>query len=69
LLNTPTAVLGVAMLIVVVNGLLFFVYYEPRIDSHSSSTPIERAHPKTNIEETTTSVTETPPEKPPEKSF
>ena len=66
LLNTPMAALSAVVLVVAVNGFLYFGYYSPRISSPPTTTssttpPIERTHLKTNIEETTPSNTETPP--------
>jgi hypothetical protein len=63
LLNTPTAVLSVLVLAVVVNAFLFFGYYSERTASppaSSSPAPNERTQPKTNAEEATTPVTEKP---------
>ena len=63
LLNTPTAVLGVLVLVVVINGSLFFGYCTSRASSPSPSPPSELTQPKTTMEETTTPVTKTPPKK------
>ncbi len=70
MLNTPTAVLGVLVLVVAVNGFLFFGYYSERTASPraSSPPPVGRTQPETNVEEATTPVTEKPPEESPEES-
>jgi hypothetical protein len=67
-LNTPIGVLAVLMVVVALNGFLFFGYYLPRtttttapaspqIERIPPSTTVERTRPTTNIvEETTTSI-------------
>ena len=68
MLNTPIGVLAVAMVVLAVNGYLFFGFYLPRttnptapaspqIERAPPSTTVERTRPTTTIEEeTTTSI-------------
>ncbi len=72
MLNTPSAVLAVAMVVMVVNSFLFFGFYLPRTattqppsspppqteptTTEPSSTTVERTRPRTTPQERTTST-------------
>jgi hypothetical protein len=51
-LNTPIAVVAVLVVVVALNGFLFFGYYLPRTTTAPASPQIERIPPSTTVERT-----------------